>query len=68
MGLRESDEDDIVDHLLNISKLGTRLRKMCKDGKISVDDIEVAALTSLLPASFSGVTSRYACQDTVTFN
>lgn len=67
MGLRIGEEDDIIDHLLNISKLGTRLRKMCKDSKISVDDIEVAALTSSLPSSFSGVTSRYETQDTVSY-
>lgn len=67
MALQVSDDDDIIDHLLNISKLGTRLRKMCRDGKISVDDIKVAALTSSLPSSFAGVTSRYESQDQVTY-
>lgn len=57
MGLHVGEDNNTINHLLNISKLGTILRKMCRDGKILVDDIEVAALTSSLPTSFSGVTS-----------
>lgn len=67
MNLKASDDDDIVDHLMNINRLGSRLRKLCKDGKISIEDIEVASLTSSLPQSYSGVTSRYESLDTVTF-
>lgn len=67
MNLKVSDEDDIIDHLMNVNRLGTRLRKLCKDGKITIEDIEVASLTSSLPQSFSGVTSRYESLETVTF-
>lgn len=67
MNLKVSDEDNIIDHLMNINRLGTRLRKLCKDGKISIEDIEVASLTSSLPSSFSGITSRYESLDVVTF-
>lgn len=52
MNLKVSDDDDIIDHLMNVNRLGTRLRKLCKDGKISIEDIEVASLTSSLPSSF----------------
>lgn len=57
MNLKVSDEDDIVDRLLNVNRLGTRLRKLCKDRKISIEDIEVASLNSSLPQSFTAVTS-----------
>lgn len=55
----EDDFDAITNHLLKVQKVGGRLQKLCKDGKISVDDLEIASLTTSLPSSYSSVTAPF---------
>lgn len=62
----EDDFDAILEHLSKISKVEGCLRKLCEDGKLSIDDLEVASLTALLPASYSTVTSSFERQESVT--
>lgn len=67
MGLPVPDEDGIKDHLLLIDNIGTSLSKICVDGRITIEDIKVAALTSSLPSSFNSVTSHFERQSEVTY-
>lgn len=59
MALSTPEKDGIKDHLMQIDTIRTSLNKICVDGKISIDDIEVAALTASLPSTFSLVTSHF---------
>lgn len=58
MCLSVPDEDRVKDHLLLIDNIGSSLRMICIDGKISIKDIKIAALTSSLPSSFNSVLSH----------
>lgn len=53
------DGEDMNQHLMLISKTATCLRKLCKNGLLSVDDIENAAVISSLPEKFSAVTTHF---------
>lgn len=61
----EDNFDSILEHLSEMSKVAGRLRKLCKYGKISVDNLEVASLTASLPSTYSTVTSSFKRQDSV---
>lgn len=64
MGSRvEDDPEAINQHLIDMSKTAGRLRKLCPDGKISIDDLEIASLTASLPQSFSVVISPFERHD-----
>lgn len=67
MGLSTPDDDGVRDHLLLIDNIGSSLNKICVDGKISIEDIKKAALTSSLPSSFTSVTSHFERQATVSY-
>lgn len=65
---KEADSSDNIPSLiLEIQSLGVKLKKLCKIGMISVEDIQVASLTSALPDSFAGVTSSFKQQEVVKF-
>lgn len=59
------DGEDMNQHLMLISKTATCLRKLCKNGLLSVDDIENAAVISSLPEKFSAVTTHFEQQATI---
>lgn len=67
MTVSAEEEDDIPALILEIKSLGTKLTKLCKDGKITIEDIQVASLTTLLPESFTSVTSPFEQEETVKF-
>lgn len=59
MGLSVPDEDSVKDHLLLLDNIGSSLSKISVDGKISIEDIKIAALISSLPPSFNSVLSHF---------
>lgn len=59
MAMSVTDDDDISSHILEIGALGSRLRKLCKNGLISIEDIQTASLIASLPESFTSVTSPF---------
>lgn len=64
MGSRVEDESDaIIQHLISVSKTAGRLRKLCVDGMISIDDLEIASLTASLPSSFAAVLGPFERQE-----
>lgn len=67
MGLPTPDDDGIKDHLMQIDTIGTSLNNICVYGKISIDDIKVAALTASLPATFHSVTPHFERQSEVRY-
>lgn len=67
MGLAVPDNEGIKDHLLLIDNIGSSLNKICIDGKISIEDIKIAALTSSLPSSCNSVISDFERQTEVNY-
>lgn len=59
MAMSVTDDDDISSHIIEIGTLGSRLRKLCKNGMISIEDVRTASLTASLPKSFTSVTSPF---------
>lgn len=57
------DPEAIVEHLLEMSRVAGRLRKLCPNGTIKIDDLEIASLTASLPLTFSSVLSQFERQD-----
>lgn len=49
--------EDIPSLILEIQSLGVKLKKLCKNSQILIEDIQVASLTSALPDSFAGIAS-----------
>lgn len=67
MSVSGNEEDDIPSLILDIKSLGSRLSKICRDRKISIEDIQVASLTSSLPESFTSVTLHIEQENEVKF-
>lgn len=67
MGLPTPGDDGIHDHLLLINNIGSSLKKICIDGKISIEDVKITALISSLPSSSTSVTSHFERQTTVSY-
>lgn len=65
MNMNYTDDDDIGQHLMTISKTAACLIKICSDGMLSVNDIENAAVISSLPEKFSAVTTHFEQQATI---
>lgn len=65
MAMPTPDKEGIRDHLMQIENIGTSLNKICVDGKISIKDIKVAALTASLPSIFHSVVSHKKQQTAV---
>lgn len=59
-----ADESEaITEHLIEMSRVAGRLRKLCPRGMISIDDLEIASMTASLPSSFSVVLSPFERQE-----
>lgn len=59
-----ADESEaIIKHLLEMSRVAGRLRKLCPNGTIKIDDLEIVSLTASLPPSFSSVLSPFERQE-----
>lgn len=65
MNTSYTNGEDIGTHLTTISKMATCLRKLCKKGMLSVDDIKNASVISSLPDKFSAVTTHFEQQDVI---
>lgn len=67
MSMSVTNEDDISSHIIEIGSLGTRLRKLCVNGMISIKDVQTASLIASLPDSFSSVTSPFEQRENAEF-
>lgn len=56
MAMSVSDDHNISSHIIEIGTLGSRLCKLCKNGMISVRDIQTVSLLASLLESFTSVT------------
>lgn len=63
-----SENDKILSPIIEIGTIGARLRRLCKNGMILIDDIETASLIASLPESFTAVTSPFEQKEDVTFS
>lgn len=61
------NEEDIGAMIPEIKAIGAKLEKLSKDGKITVEDVQVASLTAALPESFTSVTSPFEQRNHVDF-
>lgn len=59
MAMSVTDDNDISSHIIKIGSLGSRLCKLCKNGMISIKDVQTASLIASLPESFTSVTSPF---------
>lgn len=57
------NHEAITKHLIEMSRVAGRLRKLCPQGTISIDDLEIASMTASLPSSLSVVLSPFKHQD-----
>lgn len=59
-----ADESEaIIEHLLEMSRVAGRLRNLCPNGTIKIDNLEIVSLTASLPPSFSSVLSPFERQE-----
>lgn len=64
MAMSVTDNNDVSSHIIEIGTLGSRLRKLCKNGTIAIEDIQTVSLIASLPESFTSVTSPFKnCED-----
>lgn len=59
MAMSVTDDDNISSHIIKIGTLGSPLRKLCKNGMISIEDVQTASLIASPPESFTSVTSPF---------
>lgn len=62
-----TNDDDISSHIIKIRTLGSRLRKLFKNGLIAIEDIQTASLIASLPESFTSVTSPFEQREDAKF-
>lgn len=68
MSMSVADDEDISAHIIEIGSVGAKLRKLCKNGSISIEDIQTASLIASLPESFTSVTSPFEQREDVNFD
>lgn len=67
MSLPIPDIDGINNHLSHIKSIGDPITKLCPEGKISIEDIQIAALTSSLPQDLASTTAPFEQKKDVQF-
>lgn len=68
MAMSVTNDDNISSHIIKIGTVGARLRKLCRNGMISIKDIQTASLISSLPKLFSSVTSPFEQREDAKFD
>lgn len=68
MSMSVTNDDDVSSHIIEIGSIGARLRKLCKNRLISVEDIQTASLIVSLPESFTSVTSPFEQREDARFD
>lgn len=59
MSLLIPDVDGINNNLSHVESIGAPLTKLCPEGKISIEEIKIAALTSSLPQDLTSTTAHF---------
>lgn len=62
------DDEEVSAHIIEISLVGAKLRKLCKNGSISIEDVKTASIIASLPESFTSVTSPFEQREDVQFD
>lgn len=68
MFMSVSNDDEISAHIIEIGAVGARLKKLCQNGMILVEDIQTASLIASLPETFSSVTSPFEQREDARFD
>lgn len=68
MSMSVTDDDDLSSQIIEIALIGTGLWKLCKNGVISVEDIQTASLIASIPDLFTSVTSPFEQHEDVRFD
>lgn len=68
MSMSVIEEKAVSAHIIEIGSVAAKLRKLCKNGSISIKDIQTASLIASLPESFTSVTSPFEQREDVQFD